>query len=151
MTGSAINGGAQAGKNHRGPGDPGEPFDRGAPVPAEDGCIIFIMDVNESGALRHLPEITRRIISISDPDQIILFGSYARGDFHQDSDLDLLIIKDQVHSTQEEAAKIYRALANMGLPIDVVVVSKAYVQRYGDLIGTVVRPALKEGKVIYAR
>ncbi len=109
------------------------------------------MNAEESDALRHLPEITNRIVSISDPDQIILFGSYARGDFRADSDLDLLIIKDQVLSTREETAKIYRALANIGLPIDIIVVSKAYVRRYGDLIGTVVRPALKEGKVIYAR
>jgi len=111
----------------------------------------IVMDSNETGALRFLPEITRRIVNISDPDQIILFGSYARGDFHPGSDLDLLIIKDQVQSTREEAAKIYRALANLGLPVDVVVVSKAFVQRYGDLVGTVVRPALKEGRVIYAR
>lgn len=109
------------------------------------------MNKNEPDALSHLPEITRRIVSISDPEQIILFGSYARGDFHPDSDLDLLVIKDQVSSTREEAAKIYRALSNMHLPIDVVVVSKAYVHRYGDIIGTVVRPALKEGRVIYAR
>ncbi len=109
------------------------------------------MNENEPGALEHLPEITRRIIDVSDPEQIILFGSYARGDFHPGSDLDLLVIKDQVHSTREEAAKIYRALANMRLPVDVVVVSEAYVQRYKEIIGTVIRPALKEGKVIYAR
>jgi len=109
------------------------------------------MSVIDFDALSHLPAITERIVEVSDPDQIILFGSYARGDHRPDSDMDLLIIKDQVHSTREETEKIYRALANMGVPIDIVVVSKAYVQRYGDLVGTVVRPALKEGKVLYAR
>ena len=34
--------------------------------------------------------------------------------------------------------------------IDAVVVRTAYVQRYRDLVGTVVRPALYEGKVLYA-
>jgi predicted nucleotidyltransferase len=109
------------------------------------------MSVTDYDALKHLPEITERIVQVSDPDQIILFGSYAMGDYRPDSDLDLLIIKDQVQSTREEAAKIYHALAHMGIPIDVVVVRKAYVQRYGVLIGTIVRPALKEGRVIYAR
>jgi hypothetical protein len=42
-------------------------------------------------------------------------------------------------------------LADLTVPVDVVVVRTAYVQRYGDLVGTVVRPALREGKVLYAR
>ena len=98
-----------------------------------------------------LTEITERIISTSNPDKIILFGSCARGDFDQDSDLDLLVIKDQVDSTHAETARLYRALADFGIPIDIVVVRQSYVQRYGDLVGTVIRPALREGKVLYAR
>lgn len=109
------------------------------------------MSIVEAAALKHLPEITRRIVEISDPEQIILFGSFARGDHRPDSDLDLLVIKDQVFAAREETAKIYRALANLAVPVDVVVVSKAYVQRYREIIGTVVRPALREGRIIYAR
>jgi hypothetical protein len=56
-----------------------------------------------------------------------------------------------VDSTRAEAARIYRVLADLTVPVDVVVVRTAYVQRYGDLVGTVVRPALREGKVLYAR
>lgn len=107
--------------------------------------------MNENSIPVLLTEITRRIRAVSDPQQIILFGSYARGDFGPDSDVDLLVIKDEVDSTQAESARIYQALTDVALPVDVVVVSSAYVQRYGDLIGTVVRPALHEGKVLYAR
>ena len=95
--------------------------------------------------------ITRRIRAVSDPEQIILFGSHARGDFSPHSDLDLLVIKEEVDSTHAEAARIYKALADLELPIDVVVMRKAYVERYGDLVGTVARPALREGRVLYAR
>ena len=109
------------------------------------------MQEDEPAAIKQLPEITKRILAVSDPDQIILFGSFARGNYGPDSDLDLLVIKDQVSSPREEAGRIYRALADLRIPVDVVVVSRAYVQRYGDLIGTVVRPALREGRVIYAR
>ena len=98
-----------------------------------------------------LTEITERIVSTSDPDKVILFGSYARGDFRPDSDLDLLVIKDQVESIRAETARLYRALADFKIPIDIVVVRQSYVQRYGDLVGTIVRPALREGKVLYAR
>jgi predicted nucleotidyltransferase len=98
-----------------------------------------------------LNEITQRILAVSNPQQIIVFGSYARGEARPDSDLDLLVIKDEVDSTRVETARIYRALADIDVPIDVIVVRTAYVQRYGDLVGTVVRPALREGKVLYAR
>ncbi len=98
-----------------------------------------------------LEEITQRILAVSNPEQIILFGSKARGDVGPDSDLDLLVIKDEVESTRAEAARIYQALDDLLVPVDVVVVRKAYVERYGDLVGTVVRPALREGQVLYAR
>ena len=98
-----------------------------------------------------LDQVTERIRAVSDPERIILFGSYARGDARPDSDLDLLVVKDEVDSTNAETARIYRALADIDAPIDVVVVRTAFVQRYGDLVGTVVRPALREGKILYAR
>lgn len=105
----------------------------------------------QSATAALLAEIVRRIRAVSDPEQIILFGSYARGDFGSDSDLDLLVIMRKVDSTRAEAARIYQALADLPIPVDVVVVRSAYVQRYGDLVGTVVRSALREGKVLYAR
>jgi uncharacterized protein len=98
-----------------------------------------------------LAEITQRIVAVSDPQEIILFGSQARGEAGPDSDLDLLVIKDGVASPRAEAARIYRALAGITTPVDVVVARSDYVRRHRDVIGTIVRPALREGKVIYAR
>jgi predicted nucleotidyltransferase len=98
-----------------------------------------------------LAEIIRRIVAVSDPQQIILFGSQARGDAGPDSDLDLLVIKDEVESPRAEAARIYRALAGLSTPVDVVVTRSDYVRRHRDIVGTVVRPALREGRVLYAR
>jgi predicted nucleotidyltransferase len=98
-----------------------------------------------------LTEITERILEATTPRKIVLFGSYARGDYGPDSDLDLLIIVDEAHSTHAETARIYEALAGLHVPIDIVVVRDSFVQRYGDLVGTVVRPALREGKVLFER
>ena len=50
-----------------------------------------------------LAEITQRIVAISDPQQIILFGSQARGDARPDSDLDLLVVKEEMESPRAEA------------------------------------------------
>jgi len=98
-----------------------------------------------------LAEITRRIRAVSDPEQIILFGSRARGDFRPDSDVDLLIVKDNIESTGAEAARIYRALAEISVPVDIVVARPAYIAKDKDVVGTIIRPALREGKVLYAR
>ncbi len=100
---------------------------------------------------RLLDEITRRIVAVSDPQQIILFGSQARGEAGRDSDLDILVVKDEVESLGAEAARIYRALAGLTTPVDVVVARSDYVQRHRDVVGTIVRPALREGRVLYDR
>ena len=107
------------------------------------------MDEHDMSSI--LDEITRRIREVSDPKQIILLGSRARGDFEPDSDLDLLVVKDNIESTRAEAGRIYHALRNIPVPVDIVVVRPAYVARYKDIVGTIVRPALHEGKVLYAR
>jgi hypothetical protein len=62
-----------------------------------------------------------------------------------------LVIKDEVESPRAEAARIYRALVGLSTPVDVVVTRSDYVRRYRDVVGTIVRPALREGKVLYAR
>jgi len=41
----------------------------------------------------YIDKIISIIVSLASPDQIILFGSYARGDYTEKSDIDLLIIK----------------------------------------------------------
>ena len=101
--------------------------------------------------LEKIPEITRRILSVSNPRRIILFGSYARGDFGPHSDLDLLVIEDEIDSVNDETQRLYQAMSGLEIPVDIVVARTSYIERYGDLIGSVVHPALREGKVIYGR
>ena len=60
-----------------------------------------------------IPEITRRIIETSHPERIILFGSYARGNFNADSDLDLLVIISGVRHLRQESIRVRRACANL--------------------------------------
>jgi uncharacterized protein len=44
--------------------------------------------------LTSLEQVIHRIVTGYDPDRIILFGSHAAGGAHEDSDIDLLIVKD---------------------------------------------------------
>ncbi len=85
------------------------------------------------------------------PLRIILFGSHARGEAGRDSDVDLLIVLEECPDRRQAALAIRRALAGYPVPKDIIVTTPDEIARRGDLIGPVLRPALREGKVIYER
>ena len=96
-------------------------------------------------------EMVHRIADRFDPERIILFGSHAQGAAGPDSDVDLLVIKKSESSKFEDMLKIRAALNGVGLAKDVVVADPEEVERFGDLVGTVLYPALRVGKVLYER
>jgi len=96
-----------------------------------------------------LDEIVRRIVEAVQPEKIILFGSAARGEMGPDSDVDLLVVK-ACDSPREIERQIYRRLIGIGVPKDVLVVTPEHLDKHKDTIGYIYRPALREGKVIYA-
>ena len=96
-----------------------------------------------------LQEIVRRVVEVAEPEKIILFGSAARDEIGPDSDLDLLVIKACDHR-RNTARKIRRALFGIGVPIDIIVAKPEDIERYKDSIGLIYRPALREGRVLYA-
>lgn len=96
-------------------------------------------------------EVTRRILETVQPQRVLLFGSSVRGKFTKDSDLDVLVIvRGPVHR-RRLAQKITRNLRGVGAPVDIVVATEEDIAQYGDKLGTILRPALKEGQVLYAR
>lgn len=95
-----------------------------------------------------LDEIVRRIVEVAQPEKIILFGSAARGEMGPHSDLDLLIVKDGEHR-RLLAGRIYDNLRGVGAAVDVVVVTPGDIERYRDSHALVIKPALREGRVIY--
>jgi len=96
-----------------------------------------------------LKEVTRRIVALANPRRVVLFGSAARGRMSKDSDFDMLVVvKAPVHR-RRMAQKIYRGLHGVGIAVDIVVATEADLQKYGSRAGTVLKPALKEGRVLY--
>jgi predicted nucleotidyltransferase len=80
--------------------------------------------------------------------KIILFGSRAKGDFKIDSDWDFLVIlKDNLVREQKLnlAYKIRRKLADIHIPCDVIVRSEEEVEKRKEVIGSVIRSAIKTG------
>jgi len=96
-----------------------------------------------------LDKIVRRIVKVAKPEKIIMFGSAARGEMGPDSDLDILVVAACDHR-RNTARKIRRELFGIGVPIDIIVAKPEDIERYSDSIGLIYRPALREGKVLYA-
>ena len=97
-----------------------------------------------------LDDLVRRIRTVIEPKRIVLFGSAARGTMGPDSDLDVLVVaQDGVHRIHT-AQDIHRALARFGQAVDVVVVTEDDVRRHFGKAGTIITPALEEGREIYA-
>jgi predicted nucleotidyltransferase len=80
------------------------------------------------------------------PARVLLFGSHARGDAGPDSDLDFLVIERDLPDRHAEMVRLSRELRQLGVPVDVVVVSEAYAEEWGAVQGTVVHEALREGR-----
>lgn len=96
-------------------------------------------------------QMTHRIARRFKPDKIVLFGSHARGTAGPDSDVDLLVIMRITSTRRRQATAIDKSLMGIKMPADVIVATPEDVERSKDEIGTVIRPALREGKVVYAR
>jgi predicted nucleotidyltransferase len=99
---------------------------------------------------RTIQEIVRRIVEVAHPQQIVLFGSAARGNMGPHSDVDLLVVIERQVHRRRLAQSIYCNLVGVGFAADVVVVTTEDLRRYKERPGTVIRSALAEGKVIYA-
>lgn len=98
-----------------------------------------------------LADMTGQIVRRFKPEKIILFGSQARGDSRPASDVDLLVILPGKIDRRQAAVEIRRALASFPVAKDILVATPDEIERRGNLVGTVLRAALREGKVIYER
>ena len=96
-------------------------------------------------------EMADRIAKRFNPEKIILFGSYARGDAGPDSDADFLVVMPVNGSRRNLATDIERKIIGFGVPKDVIVVTPEEVERDKDAVGTVIRPAMREGRILYER
>ena len=97
-----------------------------------------------------LDEIKRRIVETAQPHRIILFGSAVRGEMGPNSDLDVLVVMPSGVQRRATARSIYRNLIGVGVAVDIIVVTEQDIERYKDNIGMVIKPALEQGRLIYA-
>ena len=96
-----------------------------------------------------LQQIVDRIVTTSNPNRVIVFGSYGRGDADEGSDLDLMVIKPKVENKYEEMIRLHEAVGRVGVGVDILVYSEAEFNRRSQVPGTILYWARKEGKALY--
>ncbi len=91
-----------------------------------------------------------RVAEACSPKRIILFGSYASGKLHRDSDLDILVVmRGRIENPRKESVRIRRALKGLLIPVDIVVVGESQLAGLSEIPGLVYREAVRNGKVVY--
>jgi predicted nucleotidyltransferase len=95
--------------------------------------------------------MVKRIMQRFDPEQVILFGSHARGDAGPDSDVDLLVVMDVKGDRSKKCVEIRGALGEFLVPLDILITTPEDFAWRKDVVGTIEWPASREGKVLYAR
>jgi len=89
------------------------------------------------------------LADLAHPEKIILFGSYARGDAREDSDVDFVVVEREAPDKAAEMVRLRRALRPLRIPVDILVFSSAELEQWGQVPGTALYWALREGRIVH--
>ena len=89
------------------------------------------------------------LVAAADPTKVILFGSHARCGAESHSDVDLIVVHRTVVNRFEQTVLLYRALAGLIFPADILVMSEEEFDEQSRTPGTVEHAAAREGRVLY--
>lgn len=92
--------------------------------------------------------VVMRLVAELHPERVVLFGSHARGDIHEASDIDLLLVVPDLPA-HVNAWRLAREIAPE-LPLQLVLVSSEEWEETRDVVGGIAYPAHHEGRVLYA-
>jgi predicted nucleotidyltransferase len=96
--------------------------------------------------------IVNKIVNEIQPEKIILFGSFARGDFDKNSDLDLFIVNKGTESNRLVRRKIDALLWGRRFPIDLVVRKEEDINwNFRAKNPFYIHDIFKDGKVLYEK
>ena len=92
----------------------------------------------------------KRIVEVSRPRKLILFGSYVRGNMNLNSDLDILVVTgDDIENPRKESVRIRRALKGIVMSMDILVVQESKLEELTNMPGLIYREAMRDGEVVY--
>ncbi len=100
---------------------------------------------------KKIKQVIEKLIETAKPQKIYLFGSYARGDAREKSDLDFLVVERKLSSQRKEMVRLHDAIRSMRLPVDILVTVESHFNEWSEIPGTVINRAITEGKLCYEK
>ena len=99
-----------------------------------------------------LDQIKEIIVSSINPQKIILFGSNAYGKPHKGSDIDILVIVDQLHGSRREMRiKIRRLLRKYLIAKDIIIATVKDLEEWENVPQAFLTQIIEKGRVLYER
>jgi predicted nucleotidyltransferase len=105
--------------------------------------------VSELITKEQINQVVEKIVQNVHPEKVILFGSYANGNPNNDSDLDLLVIKDMPQKKVRRGREIRKFLRGMAIPIDLMVYTPQEIEEWRDTKSAFITQIVDQGQVLY--
>ena len=97
-----------------------------------------------------LQTATQQLVAEFQPEQIWLFGSHAWGQPDEGSDLDLLVVVPQSDEPPvRRAQRAHRCLRGVGVAVDILVKTRAELDRFRNVRSSLESLILRNGHLIY--
>lgn len=98
----------------------------------------------------HIHFVLSKLIDYYSPQKIFLFGSQAREDANENSDIDFLVIKESDEPRHKRALNFRKELRGRNFyPIDILVYTPGEFENECNIKGTISYQVIKEGKLLY--
>lgn len=99
-----------------------------------------------------IEDMVRRLVQEYHPERVVLFGSYAYGTPNEDSDIDLLIIKDTPERLIKRLVAVRRILTDpkRTIALEPIVLTPQEVSRQLAKGDQFIAEIMEKGKVLYA-
>jgi predicted nucleotidyltransferase len=105
--------------------------------------------MNESGIIQEIGIIVQQLIYKYGPSKIILFGSAAHGEYDKVSDLDFLILRQDVPSRRLDRMRELDDLIDRNMAVDMLVYRPDEFEHRIKLGDPFMKRILSEGRVLY--
>jgi len=115
--------------------------------------MLYIIGINPFSFCRmishsQIQAFSQQIVEQFDPEQIILFGSYAYGQPNQDSDVDLLVVLPFEGLPVYKAIEIRRKLKPT-FSLDLITRTSKQIQQRLDMGDFFIKDILQKGLILY--
>ncbi|MBN1836945.1 MAG: nucleotidyltransferase domain-containing protein [Spirochaetales bacterium] len=98
-----------------------------------------------------LRDIIERLVAAVSPDRVILFGSYARGAPHEESDLNLCVLVPEAGEWLYRAHELRKKVSVTEVALEPLVMTPAELESQRRAGNPLVEQVLAEGRVVYER